>query len=310
MVGPRIRRYACVACLAIQVVACRSETVPSRIAQRFALLNGLEHETKGLEETTRAALIGMAYGGLFAADPSSTQVSRVDDHDLELLYRAADLASFYSTKDSYVRAMAAVVDELQRRGLTSAGHYTHLYERYVEARMLADAKAVADKHPLPEHVKLPEIHDATDLGEGQPTVLVVEPRTHTLLRRGVDLQQAAQVVIVSHPGCHFSQAAIGDISADVVLSKGFSEHATWVAPQDSHLGDLDVALFEQWDREHPGHEISVAFKREKWPMIDSWETPTFYFLEKGVVRAKVQGWPKEGHRAELLAGLQKIGLAP
>jgi hypothetical protein len=54
----------------------------------------------------------------------------------------------------------------------------------------------------------------------------------------------------------------------------------------------------------------VVFKREAWPMIDSWETPTFYFLEHGVVRAKVQGWPKEGHRSELLAGLQKIGLAP
>ena len=45
-------------------------------------------------------------------------------------------------------------------------------------------------------------------------------------------------------------------------------------------------------------------------MIDYWGTPTFYFLQNGVVRAKVTGWPKEGRRAELLAALRQVGLIP
>ena len=162
------------------MVACRSDgapsrsdSVPSRIAQRFSILSGLVHETQAMTDTSRQALISMAYGGLFEADASNTQLRSVEDHDLELLHRASDLASFYSTRDNLVRELAAVVAEL-----------------------------------------------------------------------------------------------------------------------------------------HPGQEMAVTFKREECQMVDSWDTPTFHFLENGVVRAKVQGWPKKGHRSELLAGLQKIGLAP
>jgi hypothetical protein len=125
------------------------------------------------------------------------------------------------------------------------------------------------------------------------------------LRRNVDLQRPAQVVIVSHPLCHFSQAAVQDIQADPVLDKVFREHAKWLVPQDAHLY---FDIMQRWNREHPGREVTMTVRREEWPMIDSWSTPTFYFLENGVVSAKVEGWPKGGRRPELLAALRQVGL--
>lgn len=158
---------------------------------------------------------------------------------------------------------------------------------------------------MPELEVLPELHEAPDLIAGHPTEWAVDPNKHELLRRSVDLHQSTQVVIISHPLCHFSQAAMHDIQADPVLSKIFEANARWLIPQGNHL---DFGVVQQWNREHPGQQAALAFRRDEWPMIDSWATPTFYFLKNGVVNAKVEGWPKEGRRSELLTALRQVGL--
>jgi hypothetical protein len=183
-------------------------------------------------------------------------------------------------------------------------HYLQMYEAFIGARMFTEARALTKQHQMPVFEVLPELHEAADLVPGHPTEWVVDPNARVLLRRNVDLQPA-QVVVVSHPQCHFSQNAVRDIQADPVLRETFLEHAKWLAPQSNRL-DFDV--IQRWNREHPSQEITIAFRRDEWPMIDSWATPTFYFLKNGVVSAKVEGWPKEGSRSELLAALRQVGL--
>jgi hypothetical protein len=78
-----------------------------------------------------------------------------------------------------------------------------------------------------------------------------------------------------------------------------------MAPQVSAF-DWDV--FEQWNREHPGQETTLAFRHDEWPMIDWWGTPTFYFFKSGTLSAKVRGWPKGGRKPELQAALRQVGL--
>lgn len=261
----------------------------------------MERTTHNLPEMARYAAIAAAYAEMAR---EHKPLDRISDHDLELLYRGAQRESYYTHDPMTIRDMASHLNALQGRGLASKDHYLHMYEAFIGARMLIEARALAGQHPMPELEVLPKLHEAADLVPGQPTEWAVNPNKRELLRRSVDLQPV-QVVVVSHPLCHFSQHAMRDIQADPVLREVFLKNAKWLAPQSNHL-DLDV--IQQWNRDHPGQETTLTFRRDEWPMIDSWATPTFYFLTNGAVSAKVEGWPKEGRRSELLGALRQVGL--
>jgi hypothetical protein len=305
---PVIRRcsHVLLVVIAMGVVACGARMEPSSMERRFDALSRIDEATRDLPYQARAGVMGTAYEQLFAFVRASQTLDEIDGPDLDLLFRAAYLAAFYTIDERHVRDMTTFLDELQGRELASEGHYMHMYEAFIKARMLAEARELARRHPLPELEALPELREAADLVAGRPTEWVVDPGKRELLRRSVDLQPA-QVVIVSHPRCHFSQAAMQEIQTDPVLGKIFHEHARWLAPQDTRV-DFDV--LQQANREHPEQETSLAFRRDEWPMIDSWGTPTFYFFKDGAVSAKLEGWPREGRRPELLAALRQVGLLP
>jgi hypothetical protein len=302
-----IRRYLHVLLIfiAIHTLACRARTKSSSMEQRFDALSRVDSLTRDLPYRAKAAVIGTAYDELFASVRAGETPGRVSSHDMDLLYRAAQLTAFYTIDESHIRDMVSFLATLEDQGAASKSHYMHMHEAFIKARMLTEAREFARRHPLPELEVLPELREAADLVAGRPTEWAVAPNKHELLRRSVDLHQPAQVVIVSHPSCHFSQAATQDIQSDPVLGKIFSAHARWLAPQDARV-DFDV--LQRSNREHPEQETTLAFRREEWPMIDSWNTPTFYFFKNGALSAKVEGWPKGGRRSELLAALQQIGL--
>ena len=88
-----------------------------------------------------------------------------------------------------------------------------MYETLVEARMLAEAREFGKQHPMPE--PLPEFREAGDIQTDGPTERVVHPTKYEVLRRNVALADPVKLVVVSHPVCHFSSAAMRDIQADL-----------------------------------------------------------------------------------------------
>lgn len=301
----RICLRALLVFIGIQAFACRTRTEGAAMEQRFAELSRIEGVARNLPERQRIAVIGTGYDRMVAHLRKHDDLGRVKDDDLETLYRAARLAAFYTHDQRHVRDMASFLNALQERGLASKTDYGKMYEVFIGSRMLTEARALARQHPMSELEVLPELHEAVDIVPGQPTEWIVNPNHRELLRRNADLHLPVQVVVVAHPLCHFSRAAVHDIEADPVLGEIFQKYAKWLAPQGSRI-DFDVV--QQWNRQHPGEEVTLAFQRDEWPMIDSWATPTFYFLKDGAMVAKVEGWPKAGRRAELLAALRQIGL--
>jgi hypothetical protein len=271
------------------------------------MLNKVDDVMALLPAATRAATMGALYDEFFASARLDQRLDRIGDRDLDLLYRAASLAEYDTVNAKYIRDMQAYLDALQERKLASEGDVVQMYRALVSTRRLTEASELARRHPLPEMKAFPAWHDASGLAAGLPTELALDLDRHELLRRSVDLHQAAQIVVVGHPGCHFTQNAMRDIQADPLLGGIFRSHARWLAPQES-VFDWDA--FEQWNRSHPEQELAVAFRREEWPMIDTWNLPTFYFFKDGALQTKFFGWPEKGRRSELLAALQQIGLAP
>ncbi len=283
----------------------RAESVS--IERRYDSFHKIENSSFGFPGGKRAQVIQKSYDELFSFEQSAGKLNNANDDDLELLYRAASSAEFYTFDPRYVRDMMLVLDELQTRGLARDQHHFDMYAALVSSRMLAEAKEFATQHSSLGLEALPKFSEASDLKKDTPTEWVMHTDQHELLRRSVDMEQKAQIIVVSHPLCHFSQNAIRDIESDPLLHEVFKHHAKWIAPQS---GRLNLDVIKEWNRQHPDMIMTLAYKRDEWPLFESWGTPTFYFLKEGVLTTTVTGWPDEGRRDELLAAMRQVGLMP
>lgn len=283
-----------------------SSPAPSSIERRFDTLSSRELATTGSDHE-RAAAIGAAFDELLASAHEPEALSQAGERDLDLLFRAAHTAASYTLDRRRIGVMTAARAELERRGAALPRHHLSEYEILVKARMFGEARAVALRHPLPDLEPLPELREAERLDPAQPTEWVVDPDGRSLTRRNVELRRRTLVIAVSHPRCGFSRAASAEIEVDPVLGILFAQHGRWLAPPS---GRLDFDKLQQWNREHPAQPITLVHRKEEWPMLDSWATPTFYILEDGAVRSKVTGWPEDGRRTELIVALQQVKLVP
>ncbi len=290
--------------LACVALACGAPRTGS-LEDRFAALKRADELTMALSTHDKATAMRAIYDALFIIAPT-TPLRDLSPQDLAWLYRAAALTAFHTADERRVLAMQPVLAELEARGLASPHHDTKMYEAFVTARMLPQARAFASQHALLALEPIPETRDAV-LVDGQPTAWLIDPHRRALERRSVDLQRTAQVVVVSHPACHFWANAWQALEADPVLAKVFAAHAIQLAPQDARI---DFDALQAWNRAHPAWPTLLTFRRDEWPMLDTWSTPTFYFFQAGALVAKVEGWPEGGRRAELVAALTAIGLLP
>lgn len=101
--------------------------------------------------------------------------------------------------------------------------------------------------------------------------------------------------MLTSPFCSRSRSASADIEADPVLKAAFAAYAL-------RLNAPKLAL----RAEALGQGGYVAYKRADWPGLELGVTPIFYFYRDGKLRHKVEGWPSEKRKSELLAGLKLI----
>lgn len=288
--------------LALVQAGCQARSESSSIESRFDAFSRRVTAAVHLADDARATAVRSAYDDE-QLSASSHVLDQLRDRDLDLVFRAAQAAALYTLDPRHIRDMQSALHGLEARGLASRRHYMHAQKTFIKARQIGEALELWRRRP--EDVEaVPALREAAGIEPGQPTEWVVAPDRPELLRRGVDLR-AAQVVVVSHPRCHFSRDAMRDIADDPVLAQAFDAHARWLAPPD---GSFSLDAIQAWNRENPGQTVALAFRREEWPIIDSWSTPTFYFLDDGVVVAKVEGWPRGGRRDQLLTALRRVGL--
>lgn len=298
--------------VALLAVACSSPEKPSPAARpptsialgfdalHRAMKQNAERPTPQLIEAVRASYVREFSS---ARHPPFAQL---ESSDVDLRFRAAQLAAALSLDTAFVRDMQEALTELERRGVAAPRHYLQLHSVLIATRQLSAARALAQRHPEASLEPIPELREASPVFSGQPSEWRVDPVEPALTRHAVDLEPA-QVIVVSHPNCHFSQNAAAALEADPALRPIFAAHSRWLAPQD---GAFSLAAHRQWSRDHPSLPTSLTVDRAEWPALDSWDTPTFYFFQHGALVATVAGWPKDGRRAELVAALQKISLLP
>lgn len=257
----------------------------------------------------RLSAFERSYAQWFAPLQNQRSLERIDNAELAMLYQAAETATFYSNLNKYLRDTALDLGALEDRNNATVKYNKEMFHTLVRLRLFSQAKAFHIRHPNMPVEALPVLHD--DVGEAVhgPTVLKVDPDQAILTRQPAKLDRNAQIVVVTHPLCHFAKYGMRDLNHGSQLMRVFKRHAIWLAPQD---GRLYVKTFQQWNREHPDEQIVMAWKGSEWPKINksitSWATPTFYFFKDGKLVTKVVGWPKQGNLKALTAATRKIGL--
>jgi hypothetical protein len=256
---------------------------------------------------TQARNVVSAYAENFAPLQTEAKRSALDGHDVEFLFRAAVVAFRVTSQPAYLADMRDDFAELARRHRVDRAHSGDLHDALILAHRDGEARALLAAYPLLQRSPAPAMRSPQHIRNGQPSLWIATPgtRIRELVRLRFNIRVPAQVIVLASTACHFSANAARDIEADPLLRDLFREYAQWVAPAD------EVTAFDAvqtWNRAHPALRLGIAYDNAALPMVERFETPTFYFLDHGTVVDTVVGWPAAGNLDAIRRGLRSIHL--
>lgn len=268
-----------------------------RLARLYEVADSTEYSGN-----QRITAIVDAYETLFARERSRGDWNGVGDEVLLAFFDAVKEAGFHSGDPGHALEMAHAFNALESRGLATSGHVQALHGLYLHARLLEAARELAREQPGVELEAVPTVIAGGTRSAAAPVLWEIGERAASLVERPVNLSATDRIVVVAHPGCGYTRAAVDAIYRDPVLGPRFARDAIWVAPP---AGRLDLAMIRDWNAAHADAVLSLAVRRADWPMIESWATPTFHFFRDGELVETVTGWPLDGRgrRNEVLAAL-------
>lgn len=287
--------FACVAF----AQSARADTMQ----QRFNALDAL-YEKSYSTSSERARAVDSAFLDGFSDLLDTSKVSALSDEDLRYAFSAANIAASATSDASITQAMRQVLDALSKRKLATRSDRMNYWGQLVMERRTDEANAYSRANPGDAFPLQPVIKGRASAGS--PAFLqATDASKQVFISVPVDVTKGARVIVVGHPYCHFTRNAVAAIDQDPKLSEAIGKVAMFIMPPRRTLDSTEA---EDWNKVHPQEAMHLVERKTDWPMVDSWDTPTFYFLRDGRVVTKVTGWPREGHMSELLAGLASIGV--
>jgi hypothetical protein len=277
----------------------------STLEPAYDQLSAAAEQSSGNAGTQQA--FSRHYAEQFAPVQTDARRHALASRDVEFLFRAATLAFRVTSQSRYLADMRSDFAELQRRHRVDRPHASDLYDALLIAHQADEARALLAAHPSLERSPPPLMRSFNRIRPGQPSLWVATPgtRKRELVRFRFNIRAPAQVIVLASTSCHFSANAARDIDADPMLRDLFREYAQWVAPAD------EITAFDAvqgWNSAHPALRLGIAYDDAALPMVESYETPTFYFLDHGTVMDTVVGWPAEGNFDAIRRGLRSIHL--
>lgn len=256
------------------------------------------------DERKMAHEVAIAYDHMFSPLQLNRTLQTMGDSDIRAMYAASYLALFYTFEDKYLADMQKDYAVLRSRHMETSVDSERMIRAFIQQRELKNAQKFLTTHPDLDTGSLPIVRDVRESSTG-PSAIFIDPTVKALYLKNVELGSGPKIIVVGHPLCHFTQNAAKAFALNPRVREAMKKYAVWIAPQD---GEIDVDDFRQWNRKYPDLALSIAWKERAWPMIDDWETPTFYFFSNGNLVDKVVGWPKDGNMQALMEGLRKLRL--
>lgn len=211
---------------------------------------------------------------------------------------------FYTADQQVLHHLVDVLGVLSQRQQATQLQLQRTYNACYYCRRADAASQLVLK--FPGHLRLaPDIRLSTGAGIATPTVMHLASGRSELFAMAGSLPENPAVLMITHPGCHFSRNAFTAIREEPPLMRRLEGRLQLLAP---HQIDFDVDDFVKWNHRYPSMPMSLAYHWRGWPMLDMRETPTFYFIKGGMVQHVMKGWRDDTAKDHLRLGLAKIDL--
>jgi hypothetical protein len=287
-------------CLA---VAGRGETSgPSGIESRYRAFAELAQDVAMRPQIEQEPTMRARFERTLAHAYTQDDLQRASDADLRFLVRAGEDLGFFSYSKADLPYVARPLGVLEQRGAASDADRARYFRALIGLRLFDQARAYRATYPSMDVEPVPDIAEASGAGSGPPVYAIGEGG---LARMRLSIDAGVHVVVVAHPLCAYSRKAMEQLAGDAHLSPFLRERATWLAPVSRRIG-LDV--LQAWNDANAATPLVLADRREDWPFIRTWSTPTFHVLKDGLLVGTFEGWPAEGRRPQLVALLRAAGV--
>ena len=307
---PQRSFVTCICCLALSAL-CLAAAPEGDIGSR---LDGLRADENAIFSVAsndddwsdhRGALKAAYERWLPDASLGSLVESAEKEELTDLFFETLNYAMYVGNKSGQ-RKVETVYAGLQAKGWADARLDGYMHRFLLTFRRFDEAQAFRQARPqqgLPAAPQIIPLSGAPD--DNARTVLRLIDDGSALEWEKADWQSSSRVIVIGHPGCHFSRDAVAAIAADPELAEAMSTHALWLTAPFTSLTDGSVLT---WNRENPAYAYRYVESVADWPEINYWGTPSFYFLKDGELVKKVIGWPEGGREDTLRAGLREIGV--
>lgn len=287
--------------LVIVLTACIQAAKADALSQRIEYLSSAIQQISRseLSSSEQAQRISQDYLQQFATHPAWREVS---DGELRAFFALSAKASFYSDAPVIVQQLSAALYELAARKLASAADIQLVDASLISTNQFVQAQALRLAFPEANLSRLPSISHPPEPGSALSFWQIAGESLNDLQLRGANLQFAkgVQVVVLSHPDCHFSRRLFQALQQDPELRQHLPKQTLWLAPANR---DTPIARLWQWNQTQPEFHHVLSYQASAWPFISDIATPSLFIFKDGVLKGSVIGWPKEGRKQELLEGL-------
>jgi hypothetical protein len=256
-----------------------------------------------LSSRERAKTIAQAFVD-FGFEQAAANRADLSTEDVYRLFAAQFLAISYTNDGAHLRSMEKSFSELARRDKVERKHVRMLHEQFIKMRRFNQASALADKFPKFNLIVPAAIESKSGFTKGTKAIWIIDKTERRLKREPVQFAKDWELIVISHPLCHFSTRSLDDIKRDAMIVKMLKGHLKLISPQD---GQIDIDMFLEWNMQNPAFPIHLVDQQAAFTGFDEWATPTFYFMKAGKVVYKFSGWPKDGNRDRLEEGMRNVG---
>lgn len=260
------------------------------IDEQYNKLSHVERSNATKNSLERKRAIAGAYEYLFAEWRNPNRYVDLSTYDLQVLFLALAKVTTYSFDKANAEDMLKVLHALAAKNEANRAYYLIAHDALLNAKLLKEAGQVAFEGRAYDMPPTPAITSTTPESNKAPGELVVHQAKEELRFRAADMNRL-EVIAITSPSCSPSRRALGDIHSDSELNNFFEAKGKWLAP----MGELsDYPDIKRWNSEHPDQKMVISYDDEMWP-FETWNTPTFYILENGKVKYKLEGWSEKQH---------------
>jgi hypothetical protein len=235
----------------------------------------------------------MVYESKFRAFQSSAALRALSDRDAAAIFRATSTVGYYDPTPARLAEFRRDLAELERRSIATPDQIRDVYGAIYQVRAFDQMPPFVQSHTgldLPHPIAITAPFDRAPHG-----ILEIADAEH-VTPQYVELTHGHHLIVVAHPGCHYTQRAVAAIEHDPSLKAAIASHSTWIVPADRNP---DLTPFVAWNHDHPEAAMSLVSARAAWPEVDVWQTPLFLYFEDGKLVDKIVGWPAEGNMEAL-----------